>query len=223
YLNRQRFMTPAEKRAFLLENPKAQYLDKTFLAKSEVSWLQRPDVVAKGAQESFRYFAENITKRLEADNLSINELYFKEAVSRVILFREVEKLISRSEWYDGGFRAQAVTYTISYLSFCVKQQKQFLNFGLIWDSQSLPQALLELLEIIAESVYEDIMDPPQGIANISQWCKRSACWERVKDLDLDIVFPASLLVGQEEKKYEIKTEKSVKALESGLLMETFVF
>lgn len=223
YLNQQRFMTPAQKKAFLLENPKTQYLDKTFLAKSEVSWLQKPHIAAKGAQEGFRYFAENITKRLEEDNLSINELYFKDAVSRVILFREVEKLVSRSSWYDGGFRAQTVTYTIAYLSYCVKQLKQFLNFGLIWELQALPSDLVKILETISERVYEDITDPAEGTANISQWCKREACWESVKQLHLNIVIPNGLLISREEQKYEVKTEKSEKALEISIQIETFVY
>jgi hypothetical protein len=223
YLNQQRFMTPGQKKAFLLENPKQQYLDKTFLAKSEVSWLQKPNIVAKGAQESFRYFAENITKQLEDDNLSINELYFKDAVSRVILFREVEKLVSRSSWYDGGFRAQTVTYTIAYLSYCVKQMKQFLNFGLIWELQALPSDLIKILEMISERVYEDITEPPEGTANISQWCKREACWESVKQLHVNVVPPNGLLVSREDQKYEVKTEKSEKALETSIQVETFVY
>lgn len=223
YLNEQRFMTPAKKKAFLLENPKDQYLDKTFLAKSEVSWLQKPNIVSKGAQESFRYFAENITKQLEDDNLSVNELYFKDAVSRVILFRGVEKLVSRSSWYDGGFRAQTVTYTIAYLSYCVKQMKQFLNFGLIWELQALPSDLIKVLETISERVYEDITDPPEGTANISQWCKREACWDNVKELRLNIVVPKGLLISREEQKYEVKTEKAEKALEASVQVETFVY
>lgn len=223
YLNEQRFMTPAKKKAFLLENPKEQYLDKTFLAKSEVSWLQKPNIVSKGAQESFRYFAENITKKLEDDNLLINELYFKDAVSRVILFRGVEKLVSRSSWYDGGFRAQTVTYTIAYLSYCVKQMKQFLNFGLIWELQALPSDLIKVLETISERVYEAITDPPEGTANISQWCKREACWDSVKELRLTTVIPKGLLISREEQKYEVKTEKAEKALEASVQIETFVY
>lgn len=223
YLNQQRFMTPAQKKAFLLENPKEQYLDKTFLAKSEVSWLQKPNIVSKGAQEGFRYFAENITKQLEDDNLSINELYFKDAVSRVILFRAVEKLVSRASWYDGGFRAQTVTYSIGYLSYCVKQMKQFLNFGQIWELQALPSDLSKLMETIAKQVYEDITDPPEGTANISQWCKREACWESVRQLHLNVVVPKGLLVSREDQKYELKTEKSEKALETSIQVETFVY
>jgi len=221
YLTEQRYLTDREKKAFLLENPKSQYIDKTFLAKSEVSWKQKPNIVAKGAQESFKYFAENITKQIEEDNLSINELYFKEAVARVILFREVEKLVSKADWYDGGFRAQTVTYSVAYLSYVIKEVKKFLNFSLIWDLQELPKELVKVLEKITERVYEDITDPPEGVANISQWCKREACWESVKEMHLNVSIPESLLVSREDKKYEVKTEKAEKALESGIHMQQF--
>lgn len=221
YLTEQRHLTDREKKTFLLENPKSQYIDKTFLAKSEVSWKQKPNIVAKGAQESFKYFAENITKQIEEDNLSINELYFKEAVAGVILFREVEKMVSRADWYDGGFRAQTVTYSVAYLSYAVGQVKKFLNFNLIWDLQELPKELIKVMEKITEKVYADITDPAEGVANISQWCKREACWESVKEMRLNVSIPESLLVSREDKKYEVKSEKAEKALESGIQMQQF--
>lgn len=222
YLNEQRYLTEAQKKQYLLENPKSQYLDKTFLAKSEVSWLQKPNIVSKGAQESFKYFAENITKKLEEDNLAINEKYFKDCVARVIMFRGVERLISNSEWYDGGFRAQTVTYSIAYLSYEISKMKQFLNFELIWELQSLPTELEKVLKRITKYVYEDITDPPQGIANISQWCKREACWDSVKNLDFNLVIDTGLLIGREENRYVARSEKTEKVLESGIQMQEFV-
>lgn len=222
YLTDQRYLSDSEKKKYLFENPKNQYLDKTFLAKSEVSWLRKPNIVAKGAQESFRFFAENITRQLEADNLAITELFFKEAVARVILFRKVERLISDSAWYDGGFRAQTVTYSIAYLSQVIKQRKQFLNFELIWELQDIPDELVLTLNKITKAIYAEITDPPQGTANISQWCKREACWENVKLLDLDLVIDQKLLVGKEEVKYIAKSDKSEKVMETGIEMQAFV-
>src|ERR1700744_1392647 len=106
YLNSQAYLKAEEKRKFLLENPKSQVVDKTLLSKTEIMWRRRPDIVSKGAQESFKKFAEEITETLEKDNLAITESYFKDAVARVILFRATERLITKASWYDGGFRAQ---------------------------------------------------------------------------------------------------------------------
>ncbi len=43
----------------------------------------------------------------------------------------------------------------------------------------------------------------------------------MKELHLSITLPESLLVGREDKKYEVKTEKAEKALESGIHMQQF--
>jgi len=161
YLNEQAYLTASKKKQFQLENPKNQKLDKTFLSKSENVWLQKPEIVSRGAQYSFALFAENITNKLEENEQAITENYFKEAVARVILFRRVEKLISNAYWYDGGFRAQTVAYTISYLSYLASQTRKYLNFNIIWEQQELPANLINLLSKISKVVYDRITNPPE--------------------------------------------------------------
>ena len=116
-------MTPSKKKQFQLENPKKQVIDKTFLSKSENSWLQFPHIVSKGAQYSFAEYAKTITKKFESNNYAITENYFKESVCKLILFKDVERIVSKAKWYDGGFRAQTVAYSISYLSYLINQKK----------------------------------------------------------------------------------------------------
>lgn len=222
YLNEQLYLTKAQKDQFLLENPKNQFLDKTFLSKSEVSWMQHPDVVSKGAQYSFSYFADNVTQKLENDNLAISENYFKDVVSRVVLFREVERIISNSDWYNGGFRAQTVTYSIAYLAYITKKTGRFFNFNLIWEEQSLPSELIKLMKKITKAIYDEITDPPAGTANIAQWCKKEGCWERVKNMHLDVFVSEGLLIDNENLKYTKKEDKKTKQLESGIEMQSFV-
>ena len=38
----------------------------------------------------------------------------------------------RQNSLEGGYRAQAVTYTIAYLSYIIQCQNKFLDFNLIW-------------------------------------------------------------------------------------------
>jgi len=222
YLNEQAYLTNAEKTKFQLENPKQQLLDKTFLAKSENSWLQKPSIVSKGAQYSFDSFRVAITDKLEEDELAITEQYFKDVVSRVIMFREVEKMTSKATWYQGGYRAQSVTYTISYLSYLISQKKKFLNFNLIWEAQKMPQELVTVLEKIGEKIYDEITNPPEGNANASQWCKKDFCWTTIKELDFQIDIDEGLLLDSEEVKYNKKEEKIQKRLVKDLEMQMFV-
>jgi hypothetical protein len=222
YLNEQAYLSNAGKKQFQLENPKQQVLDKTFLSKSENVWLQKPHIVSKGAQYSFSSFAENITDGLEKDNLSITENYFKDIVSRVILFRTLERLITESDWYDGGFRAPTVAYTISYLSYLIDKTGKFLNFNLIWEIQKVPSKLIEILKILSKTIYDQISNPPEGSANVSQWCKQSRCWEMVKSIEVNIVIDQKLLIDKQEQKHNKKEDRKDKKIESGIEMQMFV-
>lgn len=220
YLNNQAYLSTVDKRKFLLENPKHQLIDKTLLSKAENSWNQRPDIVSKGAQDSFKKFADNINEILENDNLAITESYFKDAVARIIMFRAIERLITKSTWYDGGFRAQTVTYSMAYLSFIIKKMGLNLNFNNIWNNQVLPMNLLKMLDIIAENVYSKITSPPAGFANISQWAKNSKCWESVKELKIEFEnLDNSLFIDNQEVKYIQKEEKKKKLVDSGIEMQ----
>lgn len=222
YLNSQAYLKPDGKRKFQLENPKDQVVDKTLLSKTEVAWRQRPDIVSKGGQESFKKFADDVTELLEKDNLAITESYFKDAISRVILFRGTERLVTKSAWYDGGYRAQTVAYTISYLAYLVSQTGRFLNFNLIWEGQSLPTSLKNILEEIAENVYSQITQPAAGYANVTQWTKNANCWVRIKELNLDIEIDDDLLVDKDEKKYEQKESKQMKRMDTSINKQIFV-
>jgi len=223
YLNEQTYLTPAQKKQFQIENPKSQVIDKTFLSKTENAWLQKPDIVSKGAQYSFSAFAESITDKLEVDNQAITENYFKEAVARVILFRKVEKLVSKSPWYDGGYRAQTVAYTVSYCAHLVEKTRKHLNFKLIWDMQELPENLVLLFEEISGKVYKKLTHPREGYANVTQWSKTSKCWEDIKNIELRLLIEDSLLIEKEERKYIEKDDRYIKKIDSGINVQVSVF
>lgn len=222
YLNEQAYLTKAERKKFQLEHPKRQLFDKTFLSKSENAWQQKPEVVSRGAQYSFSEFAKNITDKLEKDNLAITERYFKDAVARVILFRSVEKMVSKAPWYDGGFRAQTVAYTVAYLSFLIEKTGFYLNFEIIWENQSLPDNLTAALEVISEAVYAEITNPSEGFANITQWTKQQLCWKRIQKMDLGIYIDYGLLIDKKQQKYKKRKEKKEKKIDSRIEIQAFV-
>ncbi|MCC3863901.1 AIPR family protein [Terrisporobacter petrolearius] len=216
YLNEQAYLTKAKKKQYQMEYPKKQLIDKTFLSKSENAWLQNPHIVCKGAQYSFSHFADQITNNLEKDNLCITESYFIDAVSRIILFKEVEKLVSKATWYDGGFRAQTVAYSISYLSYIIEKKNKFLNFNVIWENQSLPTELVDSINVIIEAIYKEITNPPTGYANIAQWAKQKLCWDSIKELNLGVIIDPKLLIDKEAEKYNKKEEQKIKKIDDGI-------
>lgn len=222
YLNEQAYLSIAKKRQFLLQFPKSQLFDKTFLAKVEVAWMQKPDIVSKGAQDSAKVFKKEIDDMLEKNSLAITEAYFKNAVSKIILFRFIEKLVSQAIWYNQAYRAQAVAYVVGYLSYLVKQTGKTFNFNIIWERQAVPKSLEEIIHIIAEQIYAYIITPKDGYGNPSQWCKREKCWEDIKALPLNVAISEELLIDGEIKLFMAKDEKKAKLLDNGIEIQSFV-
>lgn len=179
YADAQAKLTPADQRRFIAEYPKAQMFTKTDLAKFDNVWDDHPKWVNLGAQKNFAKYAFRIGNEWSKSPLQFNEYYFKRAIARAIVFRHTEKLVSSQSWYNGGYRANIVAYAISLINECSKRKKKHIDFISIWDNQSIPQYLSDALAISAKYVHEDISQPPAGISNISEWCKKDACWDRL--------------------------------------------
>lgn len=207
YLNDQATMKKAEKTAFQLDCPKAQVIDKVFLAKSENLWQLKPVEVCKGAQYSFKTFAEYTSKDYEKEDYVITETFYKSAIARVIIFKTLEKLISKANWYSGGYRAQTVAYTIAYIANSLKNEKKYLNFELIWQEQSLRDNILVILENLAHKISLILLEPGAGCSNVGEWCKRNPCWNKIKDLDLDLTIPKEYIIDNITHKEIVKMEK----------------
>jgi hypothetical protein len=222
YLNEQAYLTVSKKKQFQLENPKDKLIEKTFLAKSEIAWDRKPHIVSKGAQYSFEEFANSVTDMLEKNQMAITETYFKDAVSRVILFRATEKIVSKAPWYENAFRAQTVAYAIALLSHAINKRKVYFDFTKIWENQQLPIELIELIKVVTKKVYDRITNPPVGSANIAQWCKKEACWNDIRSIEFDLSPLKKMVITTEEAKYEQKSGKKEKALDSGIEIQAFV-
>lgn len=173
--------TPAEQNRFAAEYPKAQVINKTDIAKFENCWDEHPRYVNLGAQKNFAEYAKRIAKEWEAGEDNFNDYYFKRAVVRGIVFRATEKLVSAQPWYDGGYRANLVAYGIACISEIAKRKGQVLSTDPNWKSQEIPQALHRALVAATTFANTIICDPPQGISNVGEWCKREACWIRMLD------------------------------------------
>ena len=183
YTQAQIGKTPSQIKEFKLRHPKAQLFTKTDLAKFRYSWACMPDTVSKGAQTNFQRFAEDIKKNYEEKANEYNEKYFKDTVALGLLFRATEALVSAQDWYQQGYRAQIVTYSIAMLSKLLSKQypDYSLDFQRIWRDQKVPQTILNELVNITRFVNESINDPSRQTVNVTQWCKRAECWKRMQE------------------------------------------
>lgn len=192
YVNAQAKMKISEKRDFLKKHPRSQLISKTDLSKYENSWLMLPHIVSRAAQKNFLIFAEYIGKHYGANGSQFdNDVYFKEIVSKAIIFKFVENMVSAAKktWYPGDFRAQIVTFSIAKLVSIVEEQaKGFaINLNAVWANQGISHALAAQLEEIAKTVSKAIFATPVQNMNVGEWCKKIECWDAVHKLDIPLL------------------------------------
>ena len=118
-----------------------------------------------------------------------------------ILSPLLTRIVSAQPWYQGGYRANIVAYTIAKIAHDVANQGGAVDFDSIWRRQSQGAALDEAAAIAAAQVHEILIHPPLGISNVTEWAKKQACWERVRKLDIDWpdAFVAGLISAQEQR------------------------
>ncbi len=188
YLQEQMRLTQAKKKQFLLQHPKNQVIKKTDLAKVQNTWMGHPDIVSKGAQTNFGSFAEYIDDQWNSNDQQFNERYFQTTAALLLIFQYLERTIPKQPWYEGGYRANIIYYTVALFRFLI--QKQFpgtdLDLILLWNRQGIPEQVGYSLISLAELVLLRITDPKREVVNVTQWCKRSACWTDVKKINMQL-------------------------------------
>lgn len=228
YVDAQSKLTAAEQKRFRTEYPKTQMFTKTDLAKFENVFDDHPRWVNLGSQKNFARYALRVGKEWEKSSDSFNEFYFKRAIARGILFRATEKLVSVQSWYNGGYRANIVAYTLSMLGEVTKRRKTTVDYQRIWSAQAIDDVLSEAVVTIATAVNEDITRPPQGISNISEWCKREGCWTRLLDQvdHITELLPEAFwsdLASVEDNRHEAKTARQTQKIDNGIEVQRQVF
>ena len=181
YADAQSNLTSAEKRRFLAEYPKQQMFTKTELAKFENVWDDHPMWVNRGSQKNFVRYAERIGKEGEKSSDAFNEFYFKRVVARGLIFRATERIVSNQSWYNGGYRANIVAYTLALLAEIAKRRSGSVDFMEVWRTQTVGPVLNEVIALVSGVVNDDITRPADGVSNISEWCKKESCWTRMKN------------------------------------------
>ncbi|MCL4516111.1 MAG: AIPR family protein [Firmicutes bacterium] len=176
---RARVGTPAKRREFEAQNPPQQKFTKIDLAKYEHTWYQLPHYVSEGAQKNFARFMT----RLKESPVDPDQHYFEELVAKAILFKQTEKIVSSQKY--GGYRANIVTYTLAWLYQDAGRCSKRIDLQRIWKTQRLWPELEQAIITVSLQVVETITNP-SGNANVTEWCKKEACWKVIKDLNISL-------------------------------------
>jgi hypothetical protein len=185
FINARSRLTPAQLRKFDLEFPKAQLFSKTDLAKFEFSAAGKPHVVSRGAQKNFAEFAKEIGEAWSKSESKYDELWFKRLIAKAIVFRTLESEVPKQSWYEGGYRANIVTYAMAKVFHDTERDLEVLDLDMIWRRQSVPDPLKRALLRAAADAHHVIMHPVSGMRNMSEWAKQQACWHALASREID--------------------------------------
>lgn len=158
--------------------PRSQVYTKTDLAKAVNAWGQRPDIVSLGGQKNFLAFMKSLDDQLHRPRVDVTE--YKRTVGMIILFRDATRIVRDLRDAIPAYRANVVAYLVSYLSH---RMQGALDFLAIWERQATPSRVQETLKDWAVPIADRIVSSA-GTRNVTEWCKKEACWVAVRSLDL---------------------------------------
>ena len=224
FVNKQAGLTQAEKTKFLVQNPKHQMFTKTDLAKFIRTFEGLPHEVSKGAQKNFSGFAGDLGRQWDKnDGHDFTELWFQRLIGKAILFRDLDGRIMRASWY-AGYKANIVTYSLAKFTDMLRQRGPNLDLLRIWGLQVTPKPIADQLMEIAEAVNALLNNPPpNATSNVSEWAKDEACWNIVRETDMNL-HPTiqDYLIGYEKSKELEKDAGRNDVIQEGIKTQTYV-
>ena len=216
-------LRPGERKRFDLEFPRSQYFTKTDLAKFEFSYRSQPHIVSRGAQKNFAEFAKVIGQEWAKGKAGFDGTWFRRLVAKAIMFRTLEKIVPKQDWYSGGYRANIVTYAIAKVAYDVREMGQLIDLDGVWRNQALPKSLEEALTTAGAAANSVITNPVEGMRNMSEWAKNQACWARLQSrkLSYEEAFE-KVLVDPNDADTRARTGRKDEVEERGIKIQTAV-
>lgn len=225
YRDKQAYLSDSKKKSFLSQYPKKQMFTKTDLAKYDISFARKPDKVSMGAQKNFRLFADGIENQWDKSDTDFNEHWYRDAIAKAIVFRELDKMV-RNAPYGRAYKANIVTYSIAWLCEFLRSGKEAeLDLSKVWQLQSMTPQLRNIFVIVSEEIAYKIQDTPDTVRNVTEWCKKQACWAGVARLtiDLDPRLVESVCKSKDSVREEKQEAKKIQRIDNGVSSQVRVF
>lgn len=210
----------AEQKKFELEYPKSQRITKTDWAKYAYCWGKKPHLVSKGAQSVFADYAVAVDKQWEVDDTAFGDGYFRTNIGKALMFEQLRSAVLKQEWYTSspGYLANIVAYAIS--RFASQIESQFdgakYDFSRVWQSQAIDDVTLSALLGVARDAQRHLTDERRPQANVTQWAKQQACWDRFSKVATRLPDELeSQLTSADDSRIVARDERRQRAMDTG--------
>jgi len=164
------------------EYPTSRKFTKEQMAKYVSAWGDEPYMVKKGGERIFRHFIEKISPEDSSKAPNIDRDYYEDIVSKIILFKGMEKLHGTGKNAIGQIRSAVIPYSLSVLfEYTDKMGNNFL-MSKIWKQEGIEEALGNfLLELML--LMNGLIKKYSPSDDYGEYSKRIELWNSIKKSD----------------------------------------
>ena len=162
--------------------PPNRRFSKEQLAKYFSAWGDEPYLVKKGGEKIFRHFIEQICPEDDDESLvKIDRDFFESLISKIIIFRKLEKIYGQGKYSMGQLRSAVIPYTLSIVYSHTDGLKNgsYFNMATIWKKEGLDDDLVEYLRSLMLLVNE-LIKKYSASDDYGEYSKKRELWEAVK-------------------------------------------
>jgi len=163
------------------EYPNNYRFTKEQLGKYFTAWGEQPYVVKKGGEKVFRYFLEEISGELRGKKaINVNRNFYEELISKIILFKELEKIYGQGKHSIGQIRSAVVPYAISVLYIYTDGAKVGKQFDLskIWKKEKLEDDLISFFMELMK-LMNDLIKNYSESDDYGEYAKSKKLWDSI--------------------------------------------
>lgn len=162
------------------EYPKEMRFSKEQMAKFFCAWGNEPYMVKKGGERIFRHFIEQLSPEEPSLIPEIDRSYYENMISKIILFREMERVHGQGRRSIGQMRAAVIPYSLSVLYQYTDAVKKKFDMEIIWRKQGLEEdieSFLYNLMLLMNSLIKQYALSD----DIGEYSKKQELWNSIKN------------------------------------------
>jgi len=164
------------------EFPAERKFTKELMAKYYFSWGDKPYLVKKGGEKIFRHFIEQLSpdESTEGKPPNVDRQYYEDIISKIILFRKMEKLHGSGNNSIGQIRSAVIPYSLSVLHKYTDGVGTHFDMSKVWRREGLEDDLAHFLFELMFHMnslikYYSLSD------DYGEFSKKPELWNNIKD------------------------------------------
>ena len=163
------------------EFPKERKFTKEDLAKYFTAWGDQPWLVKKGGEKCFRFFIERLSGEEGHQAPKIDRDFYEDLVSKIILFRRLEKIYGIGKNAMGNLRAVVIPYSLAIVYCATDAQADKGNFdlGAVWKGEDIDGDLAEFFQRLM-LLMNDLIKKYSLSDDYGEYSKKPELWAAIK-------------------------------------------